>query len=511
MTSHPIVNVAATLEPGALFRPPDDPLRVEAFIPPAGEENHAANLAALSNGDLLCAWFAGSREGSGDIRIALSRLDAGSSRWTDPVWVSKDTTCSEQNPILFPTPQGDLWLLYPAQETRDCSPEVWRQRIEAGEAEGPYTMQWTAVIRRRISHDGGHTWGPVEALFDTPSTFCRNPPVVMSNGDWLLPIYHSIRSGTHYGRDYTVMKLIRGSGRHVDRRAGTPQPRTGARLGRGDWSRAIWRRSSAAGRQTPSTRAVRMTSGARGPSPEPPGCRTTTPRSRPSIERRHRWALAFNMYRANDDPTKTIWPRRRYPLSVALSEDGGRTWPFIRHLDPSDGFAGKENMHLNRRCSYPTILQDPEGHLWIAYSYRDRQCIKVVRVPVDWVRERRATLFPIVKSIGLHYCNPEAGSVMDRTLYLHALRRILMTEKTRPNILILFTDDQRFDTIHALGYEHIETPNMDRLVEEGTAFSRAYIMGGSSPAVCMPSRAMLMTGGRSTTWRPRASRSLTPT
>jgi arylsulfatase A-like enzyme len=69
-----------------------------------------------------------------------------------------------------------------------------------------------------------------------------------------------------------------------------------------------------------------------------------------------------------------------------------------------------------------------------------------------------------------------------------------MTEKTRPNILILFTDDQRFDTIHALGYEHIETPNMDRLVEEGTAFSRAYIMGGSSPAVCMPSRAMLMTG-----------------
>jgi arylsulfatase A-like enzyme len=69
-----------------------------------------------------------------------------------------------------------------------------------------------------------------------------------------------------------------------------------------------------------------------------------------------------------------------------------------------------------------------------------------------------------------------------------------MTQKTRPNVLILFTDDQRFDTIHALGYDPIQTPNMDRLVEEGTAFTRAYIMGGSSPAVCMPSRAMLMTG-----------------
>ena len=393
MTSHPIVNVAATLEPGALFRPPDDPLRVEAFIPPAGEENHAANLAALSNGDLLCAWFAGSREGSGDIRIALSRLDAGSSRWTDPVWVSKDTTRSEQNPILFPTPQGDLWLLYPAQETRDCSPEVWRQRIEAGEAKGPYTMQWTAVIRRRISHDGGHTWGPVEALFDTPSTFCRNPPVVMSNGDWLLPIYHSIRSGTHYGRDYTVMKLSEDQG---ETWTDVPVPHSHGRVHasvvemKPGHLAAFFRSRSA-----DAIYASRSDDfGRTWTAPEPSGL----PNNNASIQavtlNDGSLALAFNNYRANDDPTQTVWPRRRYPLSVALSEDGGRTWPFIRHIDPSDGFAGEENVHLNRRCSYPTILPDPEGHLWIAYSYRDRQCIKVVRVPVDWVRERRATRFP---------------------------------------------------------------------------------------------------------------------
>lgn len=64
----------------------------------------------------------------------------------------------------------------------------------------------------------------------------------------------------------------------------------------------------------------------------------------------------------------------------------------------------------------------------------------------------------------------------------------------RPNILILFTDDQRFDTIAALGNDAIHTPHMDRLVARGTTFRRAYIMGGSSGAVCMPSRAMLMTG-----------------
>ena len=64
----------------------------------------------------------------------------------------------------------------------------------------------------------------------------------------------------------------------------------------------------------------------------------------------------------------------------------------------------------------------------------------------------------------------------------------------KPNILFLFTDDQRFDTIHALGNEHIQTPNMDSLVRKGMTFSNAYIMGGLNAAVCMPSRAMVMTG-----------------
>lgn len=64
----------------------------------------------------------------------------------------------------------------------------------------------------------------------------------------------------------------------------------------------------------------------------------------------------------------------------------------------------------------------------------------------------------------------------------------------KPNVLILFTDDQRFDTIHALGNEQIITPNMDKLMENGTTFTQAHIPGGTIPAVCMPSRAMLNTG-----------------
>ena len=62
------------------------------------------------------------------------------------------------------------------------------------------------------------------------------------------------------------------------------------------------------------------------------------------------------------------------------------------------------------------------------------------------------------------------------------------------NILVLFTDDQRFDTIGALGADEVHTPNLDRLVERGTTFTHAHIPGGTTGAICMPSRAMLHTG-----------------
>ena len=64
----------------------------------------------------------------------------------------------------------------------------------------------------------------------------------------------------------------------------------------------------------------------------------------------------------------------------------------------------------------------------------------------------------------------------------------------KPNILFFFTDDQRFDTIHALGNADVQTPTLDRLVAEGTTFTHAHIPGGTSGAICMPSRAMLHTG-----------------
>lgn len=60
----------------------------------------------------------------------------------------------------------------------------------------------------------------------------------------------------------------------------------------------------------------------------------------------------------------------------------------------------------------------------------------------------------------------------------------------RPNILHIFTDQQRFDTIGALGNSIIKTPNLDRLVREGTNFNRTY----SPSPECVPARASMITG-----------------
>lgn len=64
----------------------------------------------------------------------------------------------------------------------------------------------------------------------------------------------------------------------------------------------------------------------------------------------------------------------------------------------------------------------------------------------------------------------------------------------RPNIVFLFADDQRADTIGAHGNPHIQTPNLDQLVAEGFSFRQNYCAGSFSGAVCVASRAMLMTG-----------------
>jgi len=64
----------------------------------------------------------------------------------------------------------------------------------------------------------------------------------------------------------------------------------------------------------------------------------------------------------------------------------------------------------------------------------------------------------------------------------------------KPNVLFILADDMRPDCIGALGNPNIKTPNLDKLVERGMTFSRTYVQGANSGAVCTPSRTMILSG-----------------
>ncbi len=62
--------------------------------------------------------------------------------------------------------------------------------------------------------------------------------------------------------------------------------------------------------------------------------------------------------------------------------------------------------------------------------------------------------------------------------------------RPQPNVVIIYTDQQRYDTLGSSGNRLIQTPNLDRLAAQGTCFSRAYV----TCPICVPSRVSLWTG-----------------
>ena len=191
----------------------------EAYLPSPCVQNHAANLMSLPGGDLGCVWFGGTQEGKSDISIYFSRLRAGEKAWSNPLRLSEDADRSEQNPILFPAPDGSLWLLHTAQFAGN---------------------QNTSVVKRRVSRDGGKTWSPADVLDRRPRHF-RSPA---AGRDSQRRLVAAVLCVPHGARDEVVGRarrqrrqdLVR-SGPDMARSCGAGQSRIGAHERRGD---VIW-------------------------------------------------------------------------------------------------------------------------------------------------------------------------------------------------------------------------------------------------------------------------------
>lgn len=355
------------------------------FIPALFSHNHASNIMPVRNGDILCAWFSGTREGRSDISIVISRLKPGSSKWSEPLVLSDDPERSEQNPVLFETPDGKLWLIYTAQES---------------------IYQDTAVVRYRTSGDNGHTWSMPDTLFDRPGTFVRQPPVILDSGELLLPIYYSLKSDEGFmGKDYSAVKITSDNGTtwkeyEIRESAGLVHMcpvklPNGSILGffRSRKADSIYISKSADNGKT-WTRPVR----------------TILPNNNSSIQctrlNNGHMAIVYNNTNAETSPPENnippwfdksdmestvnldkglgnaVWGVDRVPLSIAVSEDDGKTWPYRRDIETG------ENYGIKPEFSYPSIKQTNDDRIHITYTCL-RKSIKYISFTEGWVTGRK--------------------------------------------------------------------------------------------------------------------------
>ena len=360
---------------------------IEARIPNGGyRSGHGPALLELPNGDLLCVWFAGSFEGNADVHIVCSRLEKDSEAWTEPVDVSGDPERSEQNPSLFYGPAGAAWCMYTAQLDRQA---------------GKDNMQFTAVVRCQKSTDGGRTWGPYETVFPEEGTFCRQPIQILSNGRWIFSNWLCTDSAEGLSGDPTAFRISDDQGKtwrtvmmpeshgHVHANVVELEPGHLVAFMRNREAYRIHRSESFDYGETWSE-------------PKP----TPLPNNNSSISaiklQSGRVAIAYNPTCTPDpQPGKAAWPGLRCPVAVALSEDGGLTFPIIRWMERGEGYIGDENKTNNKQYEYPYLMQTKDGMIHLAYAAWTRDAMKYVRfTEEDVLGEKR-------ERVGLY--NPTAA------------------------------------------------------------------------------------------------------
>ncbi len=103
----------------------------------------------------------------------------------------------------------------------------------------------------------------------------------------------------------------------------------------------------------------------------------------------------------------TAWPGLRCPVAVALSEDGGKTFPLIRVMELGEGFVGEENKVNNRQYEYPYLMQASDGTLHLTFAYQ-------TRLGVKWMTFTEEDVIGAKRGDSVY--NPTSGEVDDKTV-----------------------------------------------------------------------------------------------
>lgn len=310
---------------------------------PTGDYKHPASVTELANGDLLVVFFSGRGEyKDNSAAVFASRLPHGSKRWSKPVVIARNPFFALGNAVAWQAPDGLVWLFYVTRYG-----ELWN----------------SSRITAKISRDGARTWSEGFMLTFEAGTMVRNRPIVLPDGDYLLPVYHEVGEDPEtVGPDCTSFFLRRdhrtGAWRESNRvrsRLGNIQPapawiagqhlvafcrRGGDYSGRPDgW---LVRTESADGGQT-------WSPGVDSPFPNPNAAVDFL-----RLQNGHH-VLVYNDSFAD-----------RTPLTVALSTDGAKT------------FARRWNIQSDPQgdYGYPTAIQTRDGRIHVVFTSDQRKVVR---------------------------------------------------------------------------------------------------------------------------------------
>jgi predicted neuraminidase len=363
-------------------------LQVETITHPIiGQLHHAhcSGVVAWENGEILVVYYHAIKEANHKQAIYGVRKFPGKDVWSEPFLVSKDhPNIMEGNPSIWIAPDTrKLWLFYVSSfgGWSVCTP------------------------RYKTSDDRGHTWSKSTKIYWFISRGIKNPPILTSMGWYILPAYVEFR-------DYYAIF-------YISKDQGKSWRDSGARVGirqdlipieklppKHQWERLV-EQPTIIERKNGSiyclNRAVR-----------PLGKMYETESQNGGLT----WSAAvpsilpnpgggFHMLRLqsgnvaiiyNHSPAPPLNNFERNPVTIALSEDEGRTWKYRRNICEFHLEASDNTQQPRRAFGYPTMYQDPTGLIHATWSYSHPEIqddqrynftdIQYTHFTEDWIKQK---------------------------------------------------------------------------------------------------------------------------
>ncbi len=317
---------------------------------PTGPYKHPASMTELANGDLYLVYYGGEGEYAIETAVFGSRLKKGEAKWSDPKPIARDPFRSVGNGVIWEAPDGGVWLFYVVRFG-----ETWSN----------------SRVQVKISRDGAETWSDASVLSLEEGTMVRNRPIVLSGGDYLLPVYHETgHDPEKVGADSTSLFLRYQPAKRAWTRTGQ------IRSPKGNIQPAVVELQAnhliaycrRGGDYDPKTIGyiVRAESSDGGLTWSE-GKDSAFPNPNAAVEflklKSGRLLLIFN-----DSMT------RRTPLAAAISEDQDRTWTSRRNIREGEGDFG-----------YPSAFQARDGRIHLVFTSERRTVVNHALFDEEWV------------------------------------------------------------------------------------------------------------------------------